>query len=151
MRKLFFIVCLLAGLLSEVTQVHAQSTRKKTTYELYAEEAAKTPAEEWVKRGDDQYERQNVVGAVACYGWAADQGHADAQFKYGYALYFGEGIENDYTSAAMWFKRAAVQGHAKAMYNLAYCYMYGKGVPTNYEKALEYLKQSAQNVCKDAQ
>lgn len=151
MRKLFFIVCLLAGLLSEVTQVHAQSTRKKTTYELYAEEAAKTPAEEWVKRGDDQYERQNVVGAVACYGWAADQGHADAQFKYGYALYFGEGIENDYTSAAMWFKRAAVQGHAKAMYNLAYCYMYGKGVPTNYEKALEYLKQSAQNGCKEAQ
>lgn len=129
----------------------AQTQKKMSLYDKFAIEAAKTPAEEWLKRGDDQYERNNIVGAVSCYGWAADQGNAEAQFKYGYALYFGEGIEQDYTAAAMWFKRAAMKDHPKAMNNLAYCYMYGKGVPIDYDKALNYLRESATKGCREAQ
>lgn len=149
MRIKNIIILLFCGFFT--IHANAQTPKKKTTYELYAEAAAKTPADEWLRRGDDLYKRKNVIGAVACYGWAADQGNADAQFKYGYALYFGEGIGQDFTSSAMWFKRAALQGHAKAMNNLAYCYMYGKGVPANYDKALQYLKDSAVKGCKSAQ
>jgi len=149
MRTKYIISLLFCGFF--IVHANAQAPKKKTTYELYAESAAKTPGEEWLQRGDDLYKRKNVIGAVACYGWAADQGNADAQFKYGYALYFGEGIGQDFTSSAMWFKRAALQGHAKAMNNLAYCYMYGKGVPANYDKALQYLKDSAIKGCKSAQ
>ena len=151
MKRSISIGVLITAMLFMTLSAVAQGQKKKSLYDKFAEEAAKTPAEEWLRRGDDQYRRDNIVGAVSCYGWAADQDNAEGQFKYGYALYFGEGIEQDYTSAAMWFKRAAMKGHAKAMHNLAYCYMYGKGVPIDYDKSLDYLRESALKGCREAQ
>ena len=99
-------------------------------------------ADQWLKQGNDYYEKQQFSKAVECYQQAAEAGSQEGQFNLGYALYNGEGIDKDYATAAMWFKRAARKGFAKAQYNLAYCYMY---------KALRNLTDAANNGNKNAQ
>lgn len=108
-------------------------------------------ADQWLKQGNDYYEKQQFSKAVECYQQAAEAGSQEGQFNLGYALYNGEGIAKDYATAAMWFKRAARKGFAKAQYNLAYCYMYGRGVPIDYDKALRNLTDAANNGNKNAQ
>lgn len=108
-------------------------------------------ADQWLKQGDECYEKKQYAKAVECYQKAAEAGSLEGQFNLGYALYNGEGIDKDYATAAMWFKRAARKGFAKAQYNLAYCYMYGRGVPIDYDKALRNLTDAANNGNKNAQ
>ena len=108
-------------------------------------------ADQWLKQGNDYYEKQQFSKAVECYQQSAEAGSLEGQFNLGYALYNGEGIDKDYATAAMWFKRAARKGFAKAQYNLAYCYMYGRGVPIDYDKALRNLTDAANNGNKNAQ
>ena len=108
-------------------------------------------ADQWLKQGNDYYEKQQFSKAVECYQQAAEAGSQEGQFNLGYALYNGEGIDKDYATAAMWFKRAARKGFAKAQYNLAYCYMYGRGVPIDYDKALRNLTDDANHGNKNAQ
>lgn len=106
--------------------------------------------EDWLRRGDEQYDAGRHKEALEMYLRAAGAGNAEAQFKAGYAFYNGEGTDRDYASAAMWFKRAARGGFAKAEYNLAYCYMNGRGVPRDYDKAEALLKQSAEKGLREA-
>ena len=108
-------------------------------------------ADQWLKQGNDYYEKQQFSKAVECYQQSAEAGSLEGQFNLGYALYNGEGIDKDYATAAMWFKRAARKGFTKAQYNLAYCYMYGRGVPIDYDKALRNLTDAANNGNKNAQ
>ena len=108
-------------------------------------------ADQWLKQGNDYYEKQQFSKAVESYQKAAEAGSLEGQFNLGYALYNGEGIDKDYATAAMWFKRAARKGFAKAQYNLAYCYMYGRGVPIDYDKALQNLTDAANNGNQNAQ
>ena len=108
-------------------------------------------ADQWLKQGNDYYEKQQFNKAVESYQKAAEAGSLEGQFNLGYALYNGEGIDKDYATAAMWFKRAARKGFAKAQYNLAYCYMYGRGVPIDYDKALQNLTDAANNGNQNAQ
>lgn len=107
--------------------------------------------ERLMQKADSLYRMGHFESAVEIYIKAAEEGNAEAQFDIGYAYFNGEGIQRDYTSAAMWFKRAAKQNFAKAQYNLAYCYMNGRGVPRDYDKAFDYLKLSAENNYKRAQ
>jgi TPR repeat protein len=44
----------------------------------------------------------------------------------------GEGVPQDHTKAAKWFRKAAEQGDAQAQYNLGLMYDKGQGVPQNY-------------------
>ena len=46
----------------------------------------------------------------------------------GIAYYYGEGVAQDHTAAAMCFRRAAEQGHAGAQYNLGVAHHNGQGV-----------------------
>jgi len=107
--------------------------------------------DQWLKQGNDFYEKQQFSKAVECYQKAAEAGSLEGQFNLGYALYNGEGVDKDYATAAMWFKRAARKGFSKAQYNLAYCYMYGRGVPIDYDKALRNLTEAANKGVKNAQ
>lgn len=102
-------------------------------------------------KGDSLYRQGNFEEASIAYLISANEGNAEAQFDIAYAYFNGEGIERDYASAAMWFKRSARQNYAKAQYNLAYCYMNGRGVPRDYDKAFDLLHQSANNNYKRAQ
>lgn len=102
-------------------------------------------------KGDSLYRQGNFEEAAIAHLISANEGNAEAQFDIAYAYFNGEGIERDYASAAMWFKRSARQNYAKAQYNLAYCYMNGRGVPRDYDKAFDLLHLSANNNYKRAQ
>ena len=110
-----------------------------------------TEGRAWLKKANDNYARGYYDVAVGYYLKAAEYHIVEAQFYLGYALYTGEGIDQSYPSAAMWFKRAAAQGYPQAEYNLAYCYMEGHGVPRDYDKAQQWLLASAQHGYVEAQ
>ena len=54
----------------------------------------------------------------------------------------GEGVPQDYSEAAKWYKLAANQGHTKAQFQLGMLYKKGLGVAQNYVTATQWLKQS---------
>lgn len=110
-----------------------------------------TEGRAWLKKANDNYARGYYDVAVGFYLKAAEFHIVEAQFYLGYALYVGEGIDQSYPSAAMWFKRAAAQGYPQAEYNLAYCYMEGHGVPRDYDKAQQWLLASATHGYAEAQ
>ena len=56
----------------------------------------------------------NSESAAAWYRQAADQGHAEAQFRLGLLYRDGRGVPQVRTVAAMWLRRASDQGHAEA-------------------------------------
>lgn len=43
----------------------------------------------------------------------------------------GEGVTQDYSEAAKWYRRASEQGHVDAQYNLSLTYYSGEGVNSN--------------------
>ena len=51
----------------------------------------------------------------------ADQGDALAQIKIGAMYAEGQGVGQDYTEAAKWFRRAAEQNNPRAQFNLGPC------------------------------
>jgi len=57
--------------------------------------------------------------AAVWYRKAAEKGHSNAQYKYGEALYYGRGVEEDERESAKWLRQATRQGHedAKREYN----------------------------------
>ncbi len=97
----------------------------------------------YLDKGNEQYALGKLDKAVSYYLIAAEYNEVEAMYYLGYAMYQGEGIEQDYPAAAQWFKRAANMNYPKAEYNLAFCYMNGHGVPSNYDKALKLLVSSA--------
>lgn len=108
-------------------------------------------AKEWLAEGKAKYEAGQMKEAAELYEKAANAGSVEAQFSLGKMYYDGEGVDKNYTTAAMWFKRAARKRNAKAEFYLANCYMNGNGLPVNYDKAYVYMKASALRGYKDAQ
>ena len=82
------------------------------------------------------------------YEKAADQGHADAQYRTGVRYHGGQVagtkiVGKNYLKAAQYFVKAADQGHAKAQYMLGEMYYKGEGVPKALDKALEWFRKAA--------
>ena len=75
---------------------------------------------------------------------AAEQGNAVAQTKLGLMFTMGEGVPEDYTEAASWFRKAAEQGHAFAQYNLGVMYANGDGVPEDDAEAVRWFRKAAE-------
>ena len=73
----------------------------------------------------------------------AHQHDADKKFDMGYRYYYGEGVEQDYSKAALLYMEAAEQGHAGAQCNLGACYYCGKGTEQDNEQATHWLKKAA--------
>jgi len=59
---------------------------------------------------------------------AAEAGHRDAQFYLGACYSKGEGVPEDESEAAKWYKAAAEQGEPMAQFNLSVAYFCGYGV-----------------------
>lgn len=64
------------------------------------------------------------------------------EFKTGYDLFTGNGVDMDYEDAAKHFKIAADAGHSEAQYILGRMYYHGI-VTHDYSKAVKYFKMSA--------
>ena len=73
----------------------------------------------------------------------AEDGKAAAQFSIGFMYQHGEGVEQDKTAAAMWYRKAADQGYSAAQYVLGLMYMSGNGVPKDDVEAYAWLNLAA--------
>ena len=73
----------------------------------------------------------------------AEKGDAAAQNELGLAYYEGDGVEQDYETAVLWFEKSAEQDYAEGQDNLGDCYYYGKGVEQDYEKAVQWYAKAA--------
>ena len=71
-------------------------------------------AADCVNRGRQCEREGNSESAAAWYRQAADQGHAEAQFRLGLLYRNGRGVPQVRIVAAMWLRRASDQGHAEA-------------------------------------
>lgn len=104
--------------------------------------------------GAAAYEAKEYEKALSLFEKAAEQGHADAQFKCGVMYDNGEGTTVDKAKALYWFERAAEQGNAAAQFNCGNMYRKGEGTAVDkakalywYEKAAEQGVASAQSFC----
>ena len=76
---------------------------------------------------------------------------AGAQNNLGTAYEHGEGVPQDYTQAAVWYRLAAEQGEAVAQSNLGGMYRLGRGVPQDYVKAMTWYRRAAEQGNSSAQ
>ena len=73
----------------------------------------------------------------------ATEGDVAAQFDLGDKYLNGEGVPQDNTEAARWFRLAADQGHAGAQSNLGVMYRTGRGVPQDDGESLRWYRLAA--------
>jgi hypothetical protein len=82
---------------------------------------------------------------------AAEQGDAAAQFRLGAQYESGDGVHQDASQAAEWYRRSAEQGVAGAQYCLAWLYLRGAGVPQDPATASRWLQAAAEQGLSEAQ
>jgi TPR repeat protein len=83
----------------------------------------------------------NATQRLAYFEDGAKAGDANAELQLGIIYAKGEGVAQNYTTAANWFRAAANQGVARAQYDLGVLYERGRGVPVDLnEAAAWYLK-----------
>ena len=75
---------------------------------------------------------------------AAERGNAGAQYELGGMYYYGQGVPEDYTESAKWYRKAAEQGHAEAQFYLGLMYRLGYGVPEDYAEAAKWCRKAAE-------
>ena len=63
----------------------------------------------------------------------------------------GKGVEQDYKTAAEWYRLAANQGLAHAQNNLGMMYEHGKGVTQNDQLAFYWYKRAAEQALAEAE
>ena len=66
---------------------------------------------------------------------SAELGNPDSQLALGLMYADGNGVPQDFTEAAKWFRKAAEQGHDGSQLALGALYTYGSGVPQDYVQA----------------
>lgn len=75
----------------------------------------------------------------------AVEGNSDAQYQLGDKYYNGDGVQQSYERAALWYAKSAAQQNSWGEFNLAKCFQYGHGVEQSFKKAKEwYAKAAAQ-------
>lgn len=85
-----------------------------------------------VDDGFDAFPNGNHELAFELISDSAEQGNAIAQYSLGVLYDIGNGVPQDYTEAAKWYRLAADQGNAFAQNNLGAAYNVGNGVPQDY-------------------
>src|SRR5262249_41363625 len=75
----------------------------------------------------------------------AKAGNADAQLQVAVLYAKGDGVAQEYETAANWFRAAAEQGLARAQYDLGVLYERGRGVPVDLAQAFNWYKKAADN------
>jgi len=80
----------------------------------------------------------------------AEQGDVDAQYSLGVRYHEGQGVNQDYAQAALWWRKAAERGYANAQYALGFLYRYGQGVIQDYDQAAQWYRKAAEQGDEDA-
>ncbi len=71
--------------------------------------------------------------------------HGLAQYYVAMMYLRGNGVEQSYEEAAIWFRKSAEQRVKQAQYRLAELYMKGRGVPKDYEYAYAWYRVGAEH------
>jgi TPR repeat protein len=95
------------------------------------------------RQGVSAFNRQDYVLASRIFIPFAEQGQRAAQTYLGFMFETGRGVPQNYTEAAMWYRRAAEQGDSLAQYSLGLLYDRGQGVPQNIVEAGKWLNLAA--------
>ena len=85
---------------------------------------------------------QDIHQAIKYYHFAAERGHALAQYFLG-KIYLDLKGDTSYLIAYKWFKKSAEQGNARAQSALGYMFEVGLGVRRMYNDALFWYKKAA--------
>lgn len=87
---------------------------------------------------------KNKVAATRCYKIAAELGHVDASYSYGWCLRHGSGIRENDIEAVKWLKIAADKGNINAAYSYGLCCEEGAGTGIkNKREARSYYRKAA--------
>ncbi|CAG8461423.1 15453_t:CDS:10 [Cetraspora pellucida] len=87
--------------------------------------------------------QENLQRAAKLFKETADCGKVEAQLRYGFCLWQGDGVSVDWDEAMRYLKLAADNGNPTAMYNVGNAYWIGKGVQKDQEIGSKYLKMAA--------
>ncbi len=71
------------------------------------------------------------------------QGDASQLFERGWKYERGEGVPQDKSAAAKWYRKAADQGQVRAQNNLGHLYYVGQGVPKDEAEAVKWWRKAA--------
>ena len=94
------------------------------------------------QQGVSAFNRQDYGAASRVLVPLAERGVAAAQSYLGFMFETGRGVPQNYTEAAMWYRRAAEQGDSLAQYSLGLLYDKGFGVPRDIVEASKWLNLS---------
>lgn len=89
----------------------------------------------------------SVVAAaqsIATLKQQAANGDAYAQTNLGELYADGKGVPQDYSQAAVWWRKAAEQGNADAQFGLGWLYENGYGVLQDYSQAAAWYRKAAE-------
>ena len=70
-----------------------------------------------LRQGVSAFQRQDYVAASRVFISLAERGNAPSQTYLGFLFETGRGVPQNYTEAAMWYRRAAEQGDSRAQYS----------------------------------
>ena len=124
-------------------QVIAEIAAKVAPYKPKPEWEGMSP-EEMFQRGVEYGEKEEYEEEAKWHRWAAEQGHAQAQYNLGERYARGMGVPQNFAEAVKWFRRAAEQGHAWAQYELGVMYRKGEGVPQDDAEAAKWYRRAAE-------
>src|ERR1044072_7868787 len=103
-------------------------------------------AVELYKSGLERYHAGDRPGSEQLFQRAAEMGHADAQYAYGYLRYldgyFPLEAGEHFSNALRWWKRAAEQGHSEAQFMVGTFHLLGLGTPVNQTEGITWLKRA---------
>lgn len=108
---------------------------------LFAARAERAQAASYAQ-GVSAFSRANYGLASRIFFPLADRGMAAAQTYLGFMFETGRGLPQNYTEAAIWYRRAAEQGDSLAQYSLGLLYDRGHGVPQDIVEASKWLNLS---------
>src|SRR5216117_1165052 len=94
------------------------------------------------RQGVSAFNRKDYQVASRIFIPLAEQGNPSAQAYLGFMFQTGRGVPQNYTEAAMWYRRAAEQGDSLAQYSLGLLYDNGQGVPRDIVEANKWLNLS---------
>lgn len=124
----------------EVSPEHASGgSSSEQAYDQYHAECGPDVIRLWAERDPEiRALSEAAFGArwFARLRCLAELGDAESQLTMGIAYRDGsDGPPQDYSEAAVWFRRAADQGNPLAQLNLAQLYQHGRGVPQDLVRA----------------
>jgi hypothetical protein len=94
--------------------------------------------------GATAYARGDYTTAYTEWLQAAENGDPSAMEAVGMLYDTGQGVQQSFFLALLWYNRAANAGNVSAMFDLAAMYDNGRGIPRDQSSAIKWYKMAAQ-------